>query len=138
MKKKNNKKSNIIVMLDYILYNHNRHEVGLANKFADNYGMRFNVRPGNPKFMEDSENVQNTDIFDFRTACDWPWKAVTIDCNRNINPCCEYSVFSNKTPYEKSTRQDHPARLPRKVSHWRHRLHHRATPRSRGPRGTAL
>ena len=101
MKKKNDKKSNILVMLDYILYNHNRHEVGLAKKFADNYGVRFNVRPGNPKFMEDSENVQNTDIFDFRTACDWPWKALTIDCNRNINPCCEYSVFSNKTPYEK-------------------------------------
>ena len=46
-------------MLDYILYNHNRHEVDLAQKFANNNGILFNVRPGNPKFMEDSENVQN-------------------------------------------------------------------------------
>ena len=99
-KKKYEKKSNTLVMLDYILYNHNKHEVDLAKKFADNLGILFNVRPGNPKFMEDSENVQNTVSFNFRKACDWPWKALTIDCNRNINPCCEYSVFSNKTPYE--------------------------------------
>jgi MoaA/NifB/PqqE/SkfB family radical SAM enzyme len=101
VKKNNNKKSNTLVMLDYILYNHNRHEVNLAREFADKHKILFNVRPGNPKFMEDSEVVQNKADFDFTRACDWPWKALTIDCNRNINPCCEYSVFSNKTPYEK-------------------------------------
>jgi len=101
VKKKSNKKSNTLVMLDYILYNHNRHEVDLAKKFADRNKILFNVRPGNPKFMEDSEAVQNKTSFDFTTACDWPWKALTIDCNKNINPGCEYSIFSNKTPYEK-------------------------------------
>jgi len=98
---KHNRNSNIMIMLDYILYNHNRHEVDLAKKFADDQGILFNVRPGNPKFMEDTENVQNKTNFDFRRACDWPWKALTLDSNRNINPCCEYSVFSSKTPYEK-------------------------------------
>ena len=94
MKKKNDKKSNILVMLDYILYNHNRHEVDLAKKFADNNKILFNIRPGNPKFKEETEGTQRTTKFDKRTPCDWPWKALTLDCNRNINPCCEYSLFS--------------------------------------------
>ncbi len=111
VKIKHNKKSNIMVMLDYILYNHNRHEVNLARQFADDLGILFNVRPGNPKFMEDSENVQNATNFDFRRACDWPWKALTLDCNRNINPCCEYSVFSSNTPYQKIEESTNLAKL---------------------------
>ena len=51
--------------------------------------------------MEDTEDLQSPTIFDKRTPCDWPWKALTLDCNKNINPCCEYSVFSTKSPYGK-------------------------------------
>ena len=95
------KKSNILIMLDYILYKHNEHELEDAEKFAKDNNLLFNIRPGNPKFMEDTEEVQRKTEFDKRTPCDWPWKGITIDCNRNINPCCEYSVFSNRSPYGK-------------------------------------
>ena len=36
-------KSNITLMLDYILYNHNKHELELAREFAKNYNI-FNIR----------------------------------------------------------------------------------------------
>ena len=51
--------------------------------------------------MEETEEIQRKTKFNKKTPCDWPWKGITIDCNRNINPCCEYSVFSNKSPYGK-------------------------------------
>ena len=41
-------------MLDYILYNHNKHELELAREFAKNYNMIFNIRPGNPAGMEET------------------------------------------------------------------------------------
>ena len=41
---KSKNKSNCLVMLDYIIYNHNSHEVKLAEKFANNNGILFNKR----------------------------------------------------------------------------------------------
>ena len=57
-KKINSSKSNIIVLVDYILYEHNKHEVEKFRKFTNNLGFDFNIRPGNPKGMEDSEKPQ--------------------------------------------------------------------------------
>ena len=98
---KSKNKSNCLVMLDYIIYNHNSHEVKLAEKFANNNGILFNIRPGNPKGMEETEFKQRNVYFDNKQACDWPWKAMTLNNNRDICPCCEFSVWSDPSPYGK-------------------------------------
>lgn len=101
MKIKKEKSSKMLVMLDYILYKHNQHEVSQAQQFAKNYGIVFNLRPGNPKGMEELEGKQRNEIFDKLTPCDWPWKVLSINNNKEIYPCCEYSVWLGPGPYQK-------------------------------------
>ena len=101
IKLRENNKSGVLVMLDYILYNHNSHEVKLAEKFAKDNKIIFNIRPGNPKGMEETESKQRDVHFDKKTPCDWPWKAMTLNNNRDLCPCCEYSVMSDPGPYGK-------------------------------------
>ena len=38
-------KSNVMVMLDYILYEHNKHELNMAKKFSSDNNIMFNIRP---------------------------------------------------------------------------------------------
>ena len=93
--------SNIIVMLDYILYEHNKHEMDKAINFASKNKILFNLRPGNPKGMEETESKQRDVIFNKKKACDWPWKALTLNNNRDMCPCCEFSIWSTPSPYGK-------------------------------------
>ena len=88
-------------MLDYILYEHNKHEMNNARNFASKNKILFNIRPGNPKGMEETESKQRDVIFNQKKACDWPWKAITLNNNRDICPCCEYSIWSTPSPYGK-------------------------------------
>ena len=94
-------KSNVMVMLDYILYEHNKHELNMAKKFSLDNNIMFNIRPGNPKNMEETEGKQRDVFFDKKKPCDWPWKALTINNNRDICPCCEFSIWSKPSPYGK-------------------------------------
>ena len=48
--------------LDYILYEHNKHELNMAKKFSLDNNIMFNIRPGNPKNMEETEGKQR-DVF---------------------------------------------------------------------------
>ncbi len=91
-------KSNITLMLDYILYNHNKHELEPARQFAKDLNMIFNVRPGNPAGMEETEGSQFNAPIPTK-ACDWPWKALSVNWNADLLPCCEYVNWSGKSPY---------------------------------------
>lgn len=101
MKLKKKYNSKIIVMLDYILYKHNEHEVDSALNFANKNKIIFNIRPGNPKGMEDTEVKQRKNFFDKSIPCDWPWKALSLNNNKEIYPCCEYTVWLGDGPYGK-------------------------------------
>ncbi len=94
-------KANTIVMLDYILYEHNKHELDMARKFANENNLMFNIRAGNPKGMEDSEGKQRDTVFNSKKPCDWPWKALTLNNNRDMCPCCEFAIWSKPSPYGK-------------------------------------
>lgn len=98
---KNKKKSNLLIMFDYILYKHNSHELELAKEFSKKNNLIFNIRPGNPKGMEDTELAQRESAFNNSKPCDWPWKAMTLNNNLDICPCCEFSVWSGPSPYGK-------------------------------------
>lgn len=89
----------IIVMVDYILYKHNAHEVRLFREFADDLGFMFSIRPGNPHGMEDREDKQYKGKPPVNLPCDWLWKVLTINWNGDILPCCDYVIWSGGEGY---------------------------------------
>jgi len=95
-----------IVMLDFIRYEHNKHEVKLARAFANKYGILFNIRPGNPKGLENSEPLQSKSPLPQNIACDWLWTVLTIDWNGSVYPCCDHVVWSGASAYGGADQED--------------------------------
>lgn len=92
-----------LIMVDYILYNYNRHELPLIQKFCENMSVILSVRPGNPAHgFEDVEPPLFSEALPLKTPCDWLWKAIQVDHNGHILPCCECSVWSGVNPFAKN------------------------------------
>jgi MoaA/NifB/PqqE/SkfB family radical SAM enzyme len=89
-----------IIMLDFIKYRHNAHEIEQAREFAAELGILFNLRPGNPRGMEDTEAVQSTKALPVAIPCDWLWTVLTVDWNKRIYPCCDHVVWSDAPAYD--------------------------------------
>ena len=87
-------KSRLIVLVDYILYEHNKHELEQFRRFAKALGFGFNIRPGNNKGMEETEKAHiRKDVTDM--PCEWLWKVMAINWNGDLLPCCDYVTWSN-------------------------------------------
>lgn len=96
------RKARILVLVDYILYKHNTHQMDLFKSFARECGFLFSVRPGNPRGMEDLEEAQPLRIQSTtHIPCDWLWKALTVNWNGDLLPCCDYVVWSDAGGYGK-------------------------------------
>lgn len=93
------RKAPLLVLVDYIRYKHNAHQVEQFRAFAEKLGFMFSVRPGNPKGMEDSEDPQPISLPAANIPCDWLWKALTVNWNGDMLPCCDYVTWSNVTGY---------------------------------------
>ncbi len=94
------RKARILVLVDYILYKHNVHQLDLFRNFAKECGFLFSVRPGNPRGMEDMEKAQPLRIQSTtHIPCDWLWKALTVNWNGDLLPCCDYVVWSSTSGY---------------------------------------
>lgn len=99
MQMRSEMKAGTIVVLDYIRYLHNQHELELARQFAQEHGMLFNIRPGNPHGLGDSELPQTTEPLPTDVPCDWLWTILSIDWDGAIFPCCNYVVWSGGNRY---------------------------------------
>ncbi len=102
MRLRSETKAKTIVLLDYISYRHNAHELDAARRFALSHGMLFNVRPGNPRGMEETEAPQTTSPLPVDVPCDWLWTVLSIDWNSAIYPCCDHVVWSDAPSYGKA------------------------------------
>ncbi|MCE0498129.1 MAG: SPASM domain-containing protein [Methylacidiphilales bacterium] len=87
-----------ILVLDYIRYRHNEHELELAREFARQNDILFNIRPGNPHGLE-GEPPQLNGPLPTDLPCDWLWTILTVDWNGAVYPCCNYVVWSDGKPY---------------------------------------
>jgi len=94
-----NKKRSTMVMLDYILYNHNNHQIIEAKNFCKENDVIFNLRPGNNKFLEatESTNIPNVDVS--KKPCDWIWGTLAIDWNGAVLPCCDHVLWPGQNEY---------------------------------------
>ena len=90
------------ILLDYILYNHNAHELKLAQQFAEENGLLFNIRPGLAKGLESTEqSLEYKGPPPIDLVCDFLWKALSINWDGSILPCCEYVEWSGDSGYGK-------------------------------------
>ena len=82
-----------LVVLDYIYYNHNKHELELAKDFCVKNRVLLNIRPGNNKFLENSEAPNSeVPVIPLR-PCDWAWGTAAIDWNGDVQPCCDHVLW---------------------------------------------
>lgn len=95
---------NVILMLDFMSYDFNAHEVDAARSFCDEHGIMFNVRPGLTRHMglADAPPPQTAAGKDVG-VCDWPWKTLTVNWNGDVFPCCDYVVWSGMPAYKRIT-----------------------------------
>ncbi len=89
----------MIILLDYIYYDHNKHELELARKFADDLGILFNIRKGYIKDLEHLEPAAAPEPNMKDVPCDWLWSVLTVDWNGSIFPCCDCVTFSGVDPF---------------------------------------
>ena len=97
-RKMKEKRARLLVLVDYILYKHNRHEVELFRQFADEHEFMFSTRPGNPLGMEGQEDPQPEKLAT-HIPCDFLWKGTTVNWNGDVLPCCDYVVWGNTDGY---------------------------------------
>lgn len=93
-----------VILIDYITYEYNKHQLPLIRNFCDELGLMLNTRPGNPKGgLEDKEPVLTTEVLPLKMSCDWLWKSMQINWNGDVLQCCEGAVWSGAEVYEKFT-----------------------------------
>ena len=89
-----------VILIDYILYNYNRHQLPMVREFCQELGLMLNVRPGNPLGgLENREEPVNREPLPLKVSCDYLWKVLQINFNGDILPCCEAAVWSQSKPY---------------------------------------
>lgn len=76
-----------VIMLDYILYNYNRHQLDLVKEFCKELGVMLNIRPGNPNGgLEDKEPPPHPQPLPLKISCDWLWKGMQVNWNGGCPP----------------------------------------------------
>lgn len=90
-----------IVMIDFIKYDYNVHEILPAKEFCDRLGFMFNVRKGNTAHCDGASEADCTLSEPVESLCDWPWKVLTINWNGDVFPCCDYVVWTNLPAYRR-------------------------------------
>ncbi len=91
-----------IILVDYILYHYNQHQVEQVKQFCQELGVLLNFRPGNPS--HGLEKIEPPPIdpaqLPLKVSCDFLWKVIQINFNGNILPCCEGVVWSGAPVYD--------------------------------------
>ena len=101
---KNDAKSDLVVMLDFMEYDYNRHEVAIAEGFCNRLKIMFNVRPGNLHMSTWGEGIGSEPAAPPSTnLCDFPWFAVTVDWDKKLYPCCDHVSWSQANPIDTYT-----------------------------------
>ena len=97
---RNEGKYQTVILIDWITYNYNRHQLPLIQAFCKELGLMLSYRPGNPKGgLEHLEPKQSTELLPLNISCDWLWQGMQFNFNGEILQCCEGVVWSELKPY---------------------------------------
>lgn len=90
-------KSTTIIVMDYIVYAHNEHQVGLAETFCEENGISISLRKGLIRNEADGFSSSSYGKIQKNSMlCDWLWKIMSISWDGSVLPCCEYAFTANK------------------------------------------
>lgn len=86
--------SSAVIMLDYIVFKHNTHELENWKSYSDKLGFIFNRRIG---ISQGQSSVQEIDdrLVPVTKLCDWVWKIATINWDGSVFPCCEFATWKS-------------------------------------------
>lgn len=86
--------SRCMVVLDYILFEHNRHELPAARRFCREHGIHFFLRYGRvlPGSGLSSPAESKGHYMPRTTACDWLWNIMTVCADGRAVPCCQFAT----------------------------------------------
>lgn len=94
------KSAHTLLMLDYIVYQYNQHQLPLVREFCRELDIMLNVRPGNPQGgLEGREPPQSREVLPLKISCDWLWKGMQVNFNGHILQCCDGVIYSGIKPY---------------------------------------
>jgi len=100
MNQKGNYKT--LILIDYILYQYNAHQLPLIEEFCSELGLMLSLRPGNPSHgLEETEPPQSSEQLPLTISCDWLWKGMQINWNGDVLQCCEGVVYRGVEPYHR-------------------------------------
>lgn len=95
-------KHNAVILIDYISYKYNRHQLDMVREFCDELDLMLSVRQGNPKGgLEKTEDPLYTGDLPLKCSCPWLWQGMQVNWNGDILPCCEAVVWGESQSYEK-------------------------------------
>ena len=92
---RNEKKSNLYIMVDYILFDYNRDEFHLFNKFCERLGIKCITRHGLLPISFKNGNAEMERVKPKRRLCDWLWHVAVINWDGSVWPCCQFPVASD-------------------------------------------
>lgn len=83
-----------MVVVDYVLFEHNRHEEQAVRSFCREQGMTFTLRYG--RVFEDSgisSPSESGEHYQPRTSpCDWVWNIMVFCFDGRAVPCCQFAT----------------------------------------------
>lgn len=102
IKKAARNKGKTLIILDYLAFEHNKHEIEMARKFAKRLGIEFNLRKGRTLKGTFLKSIRGMELKPNDKVCDWPWMISLVHWDGKIYPCCEWSGYD----YEKHLGRD--------------------------------
>ncbi|MDE2221735.1 MAG: radical SAM protein [Candidatus Omnitrophica bacterium] len=91
-------KSHAVILIDWITYHYNRHQIPLIRRFCKENDLMLSFRQGNPRGgLEGKETPLPTETLNM--SCDWLWKAMQVNFNGDVLQCCEGVIWSQLKPY---------------------------------------
>lgn len=86
-----------VIVMDYIVYEHNEHQVDLAKAFCRENNIMISLRKGLIRNEADGFTPSSYGKISMSTVlCDWLWKIMSIGWDGSVLPCCEYAFTSKK------------------------------------------
>ncbi|MBF0386243.1 MAG: radical SAM protein [Candidatus Omnitrophica bacterium] len=99
-RKRDEMKCPTVLMLDFIAYSYNSHQLPDVRAFCRELGVSLNIRPGNPRGgLEGREPELSAEALPLPGGCDWPWKGLQVNFNGEVLMCCDGVTFSGSQPY---------------------------------------
>lgn len=90
-------RSSAIIVMDYIVYDYNEHQVQLAQSFCAEHGIAISLRKG--LIRNEAAEFSSSSYGKIKgkaMLCDWLWKIMSISWTGDALPCCEYAFTSSK------------------------------------------